>query len=55
MLEAPEFKADPIGTFLDPEKVVAARREGASLEELHHRAYGGEFVPETQPDIRVAL
>jgi len=55
MLEAPEFKADPIGTFLDPDKVVAARREGATLEDLHRRAYGGEFVPNAQPEIRVAL
>jgi catechol-2,3-dioxygenase len=55
MREAPEFKADPIGTFLDPDKVVAARREGASLDDLHARAYGGEFVPAAQPDFRVAL
>jgi catechol 2,3-dioxygenase len=55
MREAPEFEADPIGTFLDPDKVVAARREGASLDELHQRGYGGEFVPEVQPDLRVAL
>jgi catechol 2,3-dioxygenase len=53
--ESAEFEADPIGTFLDPDKVVAARREGASLDELHQRGYGGEFVPEVQPDLRVAL
>jgi catechol 2,3-dioxygenase len=55
MRESAEFEADPIGTFLDPDKVVAARREGASLDELHQRGYGGEFVPEVQPDLRVAL
>jgi catechol 2,3-dioxygenase len=55
MQEAPEFKADPIGTFLEPDRVVAARREGASIDELHRRGYGGEFSPEARPDIRVAL
>ena len=55
MRESPEFAADPIGTFLDPDLVVAARREGASIEELHRRCYGGEFAPAGQPDLRVAL
>lgn len=55
MRESPEFAADPIGTFLDPDLVVAARRDGASIEELHRRCYGGEFTPAGQPDLRVAL
>jgi catechol 2,3-dioxygenase len=54
MREAPEFKADPIGTFVDPDLVVAARAAGASTEELHRRAYAGEFAPESTPDMMVA-
>jgi catechol-2,3-dioxygenase len=49
------FATNPIGTFVDPDQVVAARRAGASIQALHERAYGGEFAPDVQPDIRVAL
>jgi catechol 2,3-dioxygenase len=54
MLNSPEFEADPVGTFLDPDKVVAAREAGADVSELHRRAYAGEFPPAIEPDLRVA-
>jgi hypothetical protein len=34
-----------IGTFVDAEKLVAARQAGMSFAELHRRAYAGEFPP----------
>jgi hypothetical protein len=32
-----------MGTFVDAEKVVAARQAGMSLTELHRRAHADEF------------
>ena len=49
MREAPEFQADPIGTFVDPDLVAAASAAGAGFEEIHARAMAGEFAPETPP------
>jgi catechol-2,3-dioxygenase len=40
---APEFVADPIGKVINPESYLAAWQAGASLAELHRRAYAGEF------------
>jgi catechol-2,3-dioxygenase len=49
------FVANPIGMFVDPEKLVAARREGISPWEVHERAYRDEY-PATQPiDLRMPL
>ena len=48
MRGAPEFQADPIGTFVDPD-LAAASAAGASFEQIHARAMAGEFAPETPP------
>lgn len=32
--------------YIDPEKLIAARKAGASPWEVHQCAFGGEFVPE---------
>jgi catechol 2,3-dioxygenase len=53
MSSAPEFAADPIGANIDPELILAARRAGASSEDLHRRAYAGEFTPEDPLDLRL--
>ena len=53
MRTAPEFKANPIGVQVDPEKLVSARREGADSAELHRRGYAGEFDPGTPLDLRL--
>jgi catechol 2,3-dioxygenase len=53
MLNAPEFTADPIGTSVDPDLLVIAREAGASPEELHRRAYAGEFCPDAPLDLRL--
>ena len=55
MRTTPEFAANPIGVPVDPELMVAARHAGASSEELHRRAYAGEFEPSAQLDLRFPL
>lgn len=42
---SPDFHKDSIGTFVDADKLVAARQAGMSFAELHRRAYAGEFPP----------
>jgi catechol 2,3-dioxygenase len=37
--------------FIDPEKLIAARKAGASPWEIHLRAFAGEFVPAEPYDL----
>jgi len=37
--------------FIDPEKLVAARKAGASPWEIHQRAFAGEFLPAEKYDL----
>jgi catechol 2,3-dioxygenase len=37
MRKAPEFGANPMGAYVDPEKMIAARAAGMSIDELHKR------------------
>lgn len=53
MRTAPEFAADPIGVHVDPDQLVDARDAGASLEEIHQRAYAHEFTPKRPLDLRL--
>ena len=53
MHAAEEFAANPIGVHVDPELVATARDQGATQEEIHTRAYSGEFTPDTPLDLRV--
>ncbi len=55
MRTSPDFAADPIGKFVDADQIVAARQAGASLAEIHRRAYAGEFPPSAPMDPRVPL
>ena len=55
MRESAEFKADPIGKFVVPAKMVAARAAGVKAKELLKRAYAGEYTPATPYDYRVDL
>jgi catechol-2,3-dioxygenase len=52
-LHTPEFRANPIGVTVDPAKMLAERVAGVAAEELHRRAYLGEFSPETPLDLRL--
>jgi catechol-2,3-dioxygenase len=49
------FARNPIGMLVDPAKMVRARAAGAAADELHRRAYAGEFQPEGPVDIRIPL
>jgi catechol-2,3-dioxygenase len=55
VLEDERFAANPVGEFIDPEKIVAARRQGLSPREVHERAYGGEYPASITPDFRMPL
>jgi catechol 2,3-dioxygenase len=55
MRTSPEFAAKPMCTYVDPDKLVAARQAGMSFAELHQRAYAGEFPPSGPVDPRVLL
>jgi catechol-2,3-dioxygenase len=52
---SPEFHQNPMGTPVDADQLVAARRAGMALAELHRRAYTGEFRPARPVDPRVLL
>ncbi|HEY6407125.1 MAG TPA: VOC family protein [Ktedonobacteraceae bacterium] len=52
---SPLFASNPIGTPVDPEKMVAAHEAGASFEELHRRAYEGEFKPDGELDLHIPM
>jgi catechol 2,3-dioxygenase len=54
-LSTDAFVGNPIGMPFDPDRVVAAREAGASADELHRRAYAGEFVPDEPLDLRFPL
>jgi catechol 2,3-dioxygenase len=53
MNSSAEFAENPIGVPVDPAKVVAARDQGATMEELHSRAYAGEFAGDEPLDLRL--
>ena len=48
---SPDFHKNPMGTFIDADKLVAARQAGMSFAELHRRAYAGEFPPSRPMDL----
>lgn len=53
METSPEFAQNPIGVFFEPDKLLAAHRRGAGLEELHRRMMAAEFQPNPVPELRV--
>jgi catechol 2,3-dioxygenase len=55
MRTSPQFAAQPMGSYVDPEKLVAARAAGASSAEIHRRAYAGEFAPASPVDPRILM
>jgi catechol-2,3-dioxygenase len=52
---SPEFQRNPMGTFVDPEQMMAARKAGATAAELHRRASAGEFPPSRPMNPRMLL
>jgi catechol-2,3-dioxygenase len=55
MRSSPEMAANPMGTFVDPEQMIVARRRGACHADLHQRAYAGGFPPAGPTDPRALL
>jgi catechol 2,3-dioxygenase len=53
MRTAPEFEVNPIGVSADPERLLAAWRDGVGAAELHRRSFAGEFDPGTPLDLRL--
>jgi catechol 2,3-dioxygenase len=49
MWSSAEFAAEPLGQFFDPDKLVEARRDGLSMDEIHKNARGGKYLPENPP------
>ncbi len=47
----PDFAANPIGVFFDPDRVSAAYRAGLDVAKLQAAIRSGEFLPEPIPDI----
>ncbi|HEY1591198.1 MAG TPA: VOC family protein [Solirubrobacteraceae bacterium] len=43
MRTSPEFRANPIGVFVDPDRVAEAAASGESFAEIHRRAMAGEL------------
>jgi catechol-2,3-dioxygenase len=44
-----EFKANPIGQFVNPDLVAADFAAGRTFEEIHARAMAGSYAPEQAP------
>jgi len=49
MQRSDEFKANPIGQFVDPEQVAADSAAGLGFDEIHAKATGGGYAPEQPP------
>jgi 2-polyprenyl-6-methoxyphenol hydroxylase-like FAD-dependent oxidoreductase/catechol 2,3-dioxygenase-like lactoylglutathione lyase family enzyme len=49
MREGPEFHLDPIGKFVDPERVAQAYAAGETFDQIHARAMNSEFEPDVPP------
>jgi catechol 2,3-dioxygenase len=52
---SPEFHQNSMGTYINPEQLMAARKAGATPAELHRRASAGEFPSSHPMDPRVLL
>ncbi len=55
MSSAQQFGERPRRVQIDPEKMIAARKAGASPWQLHERAFAGEFAPAKPYDPRAFL
>jgi catechol-2,3-dioxygenase len=51
MQTSPDFAANPIGVFFDPDAMLAAHEAGTAFAEIHRRATAGEYVPTQTPDL----
>jgi catechol 2,3-dioxygenase len=49
MRSSAEFKANPIGVFVDPERIAADHADGMSFAEIHAKAMSGGYAPREAP------
>jgi catechol-2,3-dioxygenase len=49
MRSSVQFQEDPLGKFVDPEKVAADGAEGIGFDEIHEKAMAGGYAPDTAP------
>ena len=49
MRTSAEFRANPIGQFVDPARVAADHADGMNFEEIHAKAMAGGYAPEQAP------
>ena len=48
---SPDFAANPIGTFFEPEKVYQAHKAGVDFDTLHKAMRAGDYQPSPIPNI----
>jgi catechol 2,3-dioxygenase len=49
MRTSDEFKANPIGVFVEPDRIAADHAAGMSFAEIHAKAMAGGYAPEQAP------
>jgi catechol-2,3-dioxygenase len=49
MRNSEAFRANPIGQFVDPDRVAADHAEGVPFDEIHAKAMAGGYAPEHAP------
>ena len=51
MRDSEEFKANPIGVFVDPERIAADHADGMSFAAIHAKAMGGGYSEQAPIEI----
>jgi hypothetical protein len=49
MRTSEEFKANPIGQFVDPDLVATDHADGMAFEDIHAKAMAGGYAPAQLP------
>jgi hypothetical protein len=52
MRTSADFRANPIGVFVDPARIAEAAACGESFAEIHRRAMAGELSP-PEPHVEI--
>ncbi|MDN5862469.1 MAG: VOC family protein [Salinisphaera sp.] len=42
------FAVNPIGVLVDPQQMIAERNAGVTVDEVHRKAYAGEYPPDRE-------
>ena len=53
MRTSEDFRRDPIGTFFDPDLVLAAYQAGATFEQLRKDTRAGKYPPKKPPNLNL--